>query len=49
MAGVVYKMHVANSRRFVHRKNNFEIDLKRAEPGDLIDLGDIGRVASKKL
>jgi hypothetical protein len=47
MAGVVYKVQVANLRRFVNMENNFEIDLKRAKPGDLIDLGDVGRATSK--
>jgi RNA polymerase sigma factor (sigma-70 family) len=48
VAGAVYKMSAANSRGFFSNKNKFEIDLKQARPGDVIDLGDIGRPTSKK-
>jgi RNA polymerase sigma factor (sigma-70 family) len=48
VARAVYKMSAANSKGFFSNKNKFEIDLKQARPGDLIDLGDIGRATSKK-
>jgi beta-lactamase regulating signal transducer with metallopeptidase domain/protocatechuate 3,4-dioxygenase beta subunit len=49
LAGVGYKMNAANPGHFVNDKNKFQIDLKQAKPGALIDLGDIGRTTSNKL
>ncbi|HEV8002373.1 MAG TPA: hypothetical protein VGP63_20960, partial [Planctomycetaceae bacterium] len=42
MTGAVYKIHITNRPRSLSMKKNFNIDLRHAKPGDLVDLGDIG-------
>jgi protocatechuate 3,4-dioxygenase beta subunit len=49
MAGAVYKMYIANRPRSLSMKKNFNIDLRQAKPGDLLDLGDIGGEQSADL
>ena len=41
LAGNIYKMDSSNVRRFVSRKNRFTVDLTKAKPGDVVELGDV--------
>ncbi|MBI3864383.1 MAG: hypothetical protein HY290_21065 [Planctomycetia bacterium] len=49
LAGNVYTMDASNPQRFVNRKNGFKIDLTKAKPGDVIELGEVtGKKAKSK-
>lgn len=41
--GVVYEMYALNEQFFNKERNDFKIDLTKARPGDVIDLGDVTR------
>jgi protocatechuate 3,4-dioxygenase beta subunit len=41
LAGNVFKMDASNPQRFVNGKNGFTIDLTKARPGDVLELGDV--------
>ena len=40
-------MDPANPRRFVSKRNRFTVDLTNANPGDVVDLGDVGGTGRK--
>ncbi len=39
--GIIYDMDAANPQHFVNGRNEFQIDLTTAKPGDVIELGDV--------
>ena len=41
LPGIVYEMNGFNEQRFTSNRNRFKINLTNAEPGDVVDLGDV--------